>query len=69
MVIENRIAQNPIGAYPYDAGFQESGKATALEPVRGQCQTNANQTAKCAKRIASGGSVRANQLEPGCGIP
>jgi hypothetical protein len=24
------------------------------ELVRGQCQTNANQTAKCAKRIASG---------------
>jgi hypothetical protein len=28
--------------------------AACQQEARGQCQTNANQTAKCAKRIASG---------------
>ena len=30
------------------------GGTFALESIMRQCQTNANQTAKCAKRIASG---------------
>lgn len=31
-----------------------SMRSTEIGPSEGQCQTNANQTAKCAKRIASG---------------
>ena len=29
-------------------------RTECIEGFKGQCQTNANQTAKCAKRIASG---------------